>query len=61
MPAVPNPRIPLQELKESKEYLLKYAEGAWQVETEEIEEHERLWFDYALQQGEFAPGANTEL
>lgn len=52
---VPDPRLPTQKIEEKKDYLLEYIGDAWKLTTTEIEQHERMWFDYALEQGEFAP------
>jgi hypothetical protein len=56
-PEIANPRVPTQQLKEKKDFLLEYADGEWQLKTPDIEKNERMLFDYALQQGEFGPGA----
>lgn len=56
-PDIADPRIPTQKLEEKQDYLLEYVDGQWQLKTEELEENEQMWFDYALQQGEFAPDA----
>jgi hypothetical protein len=52
---VADPPIPAQELSEKKDYQLEYVENQWKLLTTDIEEHEKLWFDYAFQQGEFGP------
>ena len=57
---VPDPPLPMQELKEQKEYLLAYDGNEWQLQDEDLDENERMWFDYALEQGEFAPEAAIE-
>lgn len=52
---IPDPRLPKHEIEEEKEYLLKYVDDQWRLETAEVDDAERIWFDYALQQGEFSP------
>lgn len=52
---VADPPIPAQELTEKKDYQLEYIENQWKLLTTDIEEHEKLWFDYAFQQGDFGP------
>jgi hypothetical protein len=52
---VADPPIPAQELSEKKDYRLEYIENQWKLLNEDMEEHEQMWFDYALQQGEFGP------
>jgi hypothetical protein len=59
-PEIADPRVPIQELKEKREYLLEYVDGKWQLEAKDLEENEQIWFDYALEQGDFAPGAETK-
>jgi hypothetical protein len=56
-PEIADPRVPTQQLEEKRDYLLEYSGGKWRLTTEELEENEQMWFDYALEQGEFAPGA----
>ncbi len=58
---VPDPRLPTHELKEDKEYLLRYADEQWNLESSELEETERMWFEYALQQGDFTPESAKKL
>lgn len=53
---VADARIPAQKYEEKKDYILEYKDNRWQLKTESLEENEKMWFDYALQQGEFAPG-----
>lgn len=50
---VPEPNIPTQKLEEKKDYLLEYIDTRWQLQTEGLETNERLWFDYALETGEY--------
>lgn len=57
---VADPPLPLQELKEEKEYLLAYVGDQWRLEAEELSDNERMWFDYALQQGEFSLDAAVD-
>lgn len=52
---VPAPVIPAQRAVEKREYLLQYANNQWQLQTEVVEEIEQMWFDYALQTGDFGP------
>lgn len=59
-PEIADPRIPIQELKEKKEYLLEYVDGQWRLKTEGLEESEQMWFDYALEQGDFGPNATVK-
>lgn len=47
---VPEPNIPAQKLEEKKNYLLEYVDQRWKLQTQSLEENERMWFDYALQQ-----------
>lgn len=47
---VPEPNLPAQKLDEKKVYLLEYIDKRWQLQTDSLEENERMWFDYALQQ-----------
>jgi hypothetical protein len=56
-PEITDPRIPTQQIKEKKEYLLEYVDDRWRLETRDLEDSEQIWFDYALEQGEFAPDA----
>jgi hypothetical protein len=56
-PEIADPRIPTQQLKEKKDYFLEYSGGQWRLKTKDLEESEQMWFDYALEQGEFAPDA----
>jgi hypothetical protein len=58
---IPDPRLPTHEIKEEKEYLLKYVDDQWRLETSELEDAERMWFDYALQQGEYTPESAKKL
>jgi hypothetical protein len=53
---VADPPIAAQEMTEKKDYRLEYIENQWKLLNDDIEDHEKMWFDYALQQGEF--GAN---
>lgn len=52
---VADPPIAAQQLSEKKEYQLEYIENQWKLQNADMEEHEKMWFDYALQQGEFGP------
>jgi hypothetical protein len=52
---VADPPIPAQRLTEKKVYRLEYIENQWKLLNKDMEEHEQMWFDYALQQGEFGP------
>jgi hypothetical protein len=52
---VADPPIPAQELTEKDDYQLEYIENQWKLLNEDMEKHEQMWFDYALQQGEFGP------
>jgi len=52
---VADPVIPAQQISEKKEYQLEYVDNKWKVQTPSVEEHEQMWFDYALLQGEFEP------
>jgi hypothetical protein len=52
---VADPLIPAQKITEKKEYRLEYIENQWKLLNDNLEEHEKMWFDYALQQGEFGP------
>lgn len=52
---VADPAIPAQRMDEKKEYDLEYVDGQWKLMTDSAKDHERMWFDYALEQGEFAP------
>ena len=56
-PDIADPVIPAQQITEKKEYELEYVDDAWKLTTDSAKDHERMWFDYALQQGEFAPAA----
>jgi hypothetical protein len=56
-PEIAEPQIPTQQLKEKKDFFLEYASDRWELTTPELEENERMLFDYALQQGEFGPDA----
>lgn len=52
---VPAPVIPAQRAVEKREFLLKYVNDQWELQTKDLEESEKMWFDYALQTGEFGP------
>jgi hypothetical protein len=52
---VVDPLIPAQKITEKKEYRLEYIENQWKLLNDKLEDHEKMWFDYALQQGEFGP------
>ena len=52
-PDVADPVIPIQQIAEKKEYQLEYVDDKWIVQTPSVEEDTRMWFDYALQQGEY--------
>jgi hypothetical protein len=52
---VADPLIPAQKMTEKKEYRLEYIKNQWKLLNDNLEEHEKMWFDYALQQGEFGP------
>jgi hypothetical protein len=52
---VVDPLIPAQKISEKKEYRLEYIENQWKLLNDQLEEHEKMWFDYALQRGEFGP------
>jgi hypothetical protein len=56
-PNIAEPAIAAQRMNEKNEYDLEYKNDEWQLTTESVEDNERMWFDYALQQGEFAPAA----
>ena len=50
---VPNPVVPKQELELKEEFNLEYVDGVWKQLNRAEEEHIQLWFDYALEQGEY--------
>lgn len=52
---VADPLIPAQKITEKKEYRLEYIENQWKLLNDGLEKHEQMWFDYALQRGEFGP------
>jgi hypothetical protein len=56
-PDIADPVIPAQQITEKKEYELEYVDDAWKLTTDSVKDNERMWFDYALQQGEFGPSA----
>ncbi len=48
------PTIPPQEIELKEEFQLEYIDGKWKQLNQAEEEHIQLWFDYALQQGDYA-------
>ncbi len=50
-----DPSIPRQELELTEEFDLEYVDGEWKQLNRAEEEHIQLWFDYALEQEEYAP------
>ena len=48
------PPIPQQKLDIKEDFKLEYVDGKWKQLNRAKEEHIQLWFDYALQQGEYA-------
>jgi hypothetical protein len=58
---VPEPRVPTQRIDEKKTYLLEYVNDQWKLKSKGLEKHEQMWFDYALQQGDFSPEAGAKL
>jgi hypothetical protein len=58
---VPDPPLPTPEIKEEKDYLLEYVDDEWQLQEKDLDDSERMWFDYALQQGEFDPDGAGDL
>ncbi|WP_146448280.1 hypothetical protein [Bythopirellula polymerisocia] len=50
---VPNPVVPQPELDYKDEIKLEYVNDKWKQLNRAKEEHVQLWFDYALQQGEY--------
>ncbi|WP_148076026.1 hypothetical protein [Bythopirellula goksoeyrii] len=50
-----DPSIPPQEIELKEEFDLEYKDGTWKQLNRAEEEHIQLWFDYALQQGEYKP------
>lgn len=52
---VPAPVIPAQRAVEKREFLLEYVDKNWVLTSKELEKTEKMWFDYALQTGEFGP------
>jgi len=49
VPIVPEASIGNQKTSERKVYELAYLDNRWQLQTEPESDHERLWFDYALE------------
>ena len=47
------PVVPPQELKQHGEFDLEYVDGRWKQLNQAQEEHMQLWFDYALEQGDY--------
>jgi len=46
--STPPPVMDYPEVSERKVYDLAYLDGRWQLQTEVETDHERLWFEYAL-------------
>jgi hypothetical protein len=57
---IADPVVPAQQITEKKKYDLEYVDDEWKLATKSVEDNERMWFEYALQQGEFAPASSTE-
>jgi hypothetical protein len=59
-PEIVDPRVPTQKLEAKRDYQLEYVSGKWHLKSKKVDENEQMLFDYALEQGEFAPGAATK-
>jgi hypothetical protein len=55
---VPAPVIPAPRAVEKREFVFEYVDNHWELKTKDLEQPEKMWFDYALQTGEFGSDQN---